>query len=110
MSFADALIRIDTFILPSQAAHVVVVAHGIFNAELVSAFLARRTRDEPVNWAHKGMTNTGWTRLEVQLPSVSIQCTDVTTHLDGVHRQKGGIGSQGYDSKQRNIRDFFAGK
>jgi hypothetical protein len=56
------------------------------------------------------MTNTGWTRLDVQLPSVSILCTDVTTHLEGVHRQKGGIGSQGFDSKQRNIRDFFSGK
>jgi hypothetical protein len=55
------------------------------------------------------MTNTGWTRLQVDLPSVRILCTNVTTHLDGVHRQKGGIGSQGYDSKQRGIRDFFSG-
>ena len=41
--------------------------------------------------------------------SVRILCTDVTTHLDGVHRQKGGIGSQGYDEKQKDLRAFFAG-
>jgi hypothetical protein len=48
------LTRIDTFILPCQAQHIVVVAHGIFNAELIAAFLARRTDNEPVTWAHKG--------------------------------------------------------
>jgi hypothetical protein len=45
------------------------------------------------------------------LPSLAVRvlCTDVTRHLDGVHRQKGGIGSQGYDEKQKDLRSFFGG-
>jgi len=34
---------------------------------------------------------------------------DVTTHLDGVKRQGGGIGSAAYDEKQQDIRAFFSG-
>jgi hypothetical protein len=40
---------------------------------------------------------------------VRILCADVTTHLDGVHRQRGGIGSQGFDEKQSDLRKFFGG-
>jgi hypothetical protein len=41
--------------------------------------------------------------------AVRILCSDVTKHLDGVHRQKGGIGSQGFDEKQKDLRAFFGG-
>lgn len=41
--------------------------------------------------------------------AVRILCSDVTKHLDGVHRQKGGIGSQGFDEKQKDLRAFFSG-
>lgn len=41
--------------------------------------------------------------------SVRILCTDVTKHLDGVYRQKGGIGRQGYDEKQQSLKAFFSG-
>lgn len=40
---------------------------------------------------------------------VSTLCTDVTTHLEGVQRQGGGIGSTGFDEKQKDIRAFFGG-
>ena len=40
---------------------------------------------------------------------VRILCADVTTHLDGVHRQRGGIGRQGFDEKQSDLRKFFGG-
>lgn len=40
---------------------------------------------------------------------VKIVCSDVTTHLDGLQRQKGGIGSAGFDEKQKDIRSFFGG-
>jgi hypothetical protein len=40
---------------------------------------------------------------------VRITATDVTTHLEGVTRQKGGVGSSGYDEKQKDIRAFFGG-
>lgn len=36
-------------------------------------------------------------------------CSDVTDHLQGVVRQKGGLGSQSYDEKQEDIRKFFGG-
>jgi hypothetical protein len=41
--------------------------------------------------------------------TVEILATDVTTHLDGVERQGGGIGSAGFDEKQQEIRAFFSG-
>ncbi|KAK4685182.1 hypothetical protein P7C73_g4975, partial [Tremellales sp. Uapishka_1] len=137
---------------PASSKHIVVVAHGIFNAEFIGALLARRKDAAPLEWGYRGMTNTGWTRLEVgykdearetaipkvitepegpvsassapassappplrsseadlQTLAVSVLCTDVTTHLDGVHRQKGGIGSQGFDEKQKDLRAFFGG-
>ncbi|KAL1407048.1 hypothetical protein Q8F55_006461 [Vanrija albida] len=111
--------------------HLVFVAHGIFNHEFIGAILARRP--EGINqWEYRGMTNTGWTRLEVgyegevpgQADSGAIQpeyfnglppfnakilVADVTSHLDQVHRQKGGIGSSAHDQKQRDIRSFFSG-
>lgn len=36
--------------------HLVVVAHGIFNAEFIGAFLARRTDSRPAEWGYKGMS------------------------------------------------------
>lgn len=36
-------------------------------------------------------------------------CWDVTSHLEGLRRQKGGIGSSSYDEKQLSIRAFFGG-
>jgi hypothetical protein len=131
-----------------------VVAHGIFNAELLGAFLARRAPgQDPIHWKSGGMTNTGWievghhdeeyfdeeeTSKEVGLskpgegtsnpsstePSggpdlkrtgdkpylkIKILNTNVTTHLDNVKRQGGGIGSTAYDSSQKGIKDFFGG-
>ncbi|OCF45152.1 hypothetical protein I317_00954 [Kwoniella heveanensis CBS 569] len=51
------------------------------------------------------------TEQEKVLPSLEVRilCTDVTKHLEGVHRQKGGIGSAGFDEKQGDIRKFFGG-
>lgn len=34
---------------------------------------------------------------------------NMTTHLNGLKRTKGGVGSSGFDSKQRGLSDFFAG-
>ncbi|ORX34765.1 histidine phosphatase superfamily [Kockovaella imperatae] len=134
---------------PPTTRHIVVVAHGIFNAEFIGGLLARRGA-QGLDWGYKGMTNTGWTRLElgyedemtnphdadlktnpdpavtpssrpaeppevdenqVQLPRLNVRIisTDVTKHLDGIHRQKGGIGSQGFDSSQKDLRAFFSG-
>ncbi|ODN76113.1 hypothetical protein L202_06045 [Cryptococcus amylolentus CBS 6039] len=135
---------------PPSDKHVAVVAHGIFNSEFLGALMARRKGNAPLEWQYRGMTNTGWTRVEVgyadesgssTTPKIStnpsepvhpssnpsaappakakdlalepltikIISTDVTSHLSGVVRQKGGIGSQGYDAKQEDIRKFFGG-
>ncbi|KAJ9121821.1 hypothetical protein QFC22_002444 [Naganishia vaughanmartiniae] len=49
-----------------DAPHIFVVAHGIFNSEFLGALLARRPPSfNNVSWRGSGMTNTGWTRLEV---------------------------------------------
>ncbi|OWZ70806.1 hypothetical protein AYX14_03780 [Cryptococcus neoformans] len=40
---------------------------------------------------------------------IKVLCSDVTDHLKGVIRQKGGLGSQSYDEKQEDIRKFFGG-
>lgn len=40
---------------------------------------------------------------------VNIVATNVTTHLEGIKRQQGGIGSAAHDDKQKDIRTFFAG-
>ena len=46
----------------------------------------------------------GQPKLDVQIGEINH-----TAHLEGVKRQKGGIGSLGHDEKQRDLRDFFAG-
>ncbi|EIW67919.1 hypothetical protein TREMEDRAFT_33028, partial [Tremella mesenterica DSM 1558] len=134
---------------PASSKHIVVVAHGIFNSEFIGALLSRRKGQGSFDWGYRGMTNTGWTKLEVgyadespdslpqhmethprtpispssepsepppahdrgELPplSVKIVCTDITTHLDNVQRPPGGLGRQGYDEKQADIRKFFSG-
>lgn len=34
---------------------------------------------------------------------------NVTTHLDGLKRTKGGVGSEQFDARQKSLRDFFSG-
>lgn len=34
---------------------------------------------------------------------------NVTTHLEGLKRTKGGVGSEQYDARQKSLRDFFSG-
>ncbi|WVQ80266.1 hypothetical protein IAT38_002371 [Cryptococcus sp. DSM 104549] len=129
--------------------HIVVVAHGIFNSEFLGALMARREAGNALEWHYRGMTNTGWTRLEAgyadetpgdhstsvstnpsgpvppsstpsaapdlskdrSLPTLNVfvECVDVSDHLSGVVRARGGLGNIGYDEKQEDIRKFFGG-
>lgn len=41
--------------------------------------------------------------------TVRILLENDTRHLDGLRRQRGGIGSQSYDEKQKDLRAFFGG-
>ncbi|CAG8292227.1 unnamed protein product [Penicillium salamii] len=38
---------------------------------------------------------------------IKVQASNYTTHLDGLRRTKGGIGSAAHDKKQKQIKDFF---
>lgn len=40
---------------------------------------------------------------------VRILLENDSRHLDGLRRQRGGIGSQSYDEKQKDLRAFFGG-
>jgi hypothetical protein len=56
----------------------------------------------PVNVAKKPATGT-------ELLTLRVTHTDVTSHLANVKRQRGGIGSGGYDDKQTSLRQYFGG-
>ncbi|CED82425.1 Phosphoglycerate mutase [Phaffia rhodozyma] len=43
--------------------HIVAVAHGIFNSELMGTLLRRRPRRQNDPWNPVGMTNTGWHKV-----------------------------------------------
>ena len=54
--------RVETFLEPilrdyrgqPPRRHCVLVAHGIFNAELIGALLSRRKGEVPTEWAYRG--------------------------------------------------------
>ena len=41
--------------------------------------------------------------------NVQLLASNIAAHLEGLTRQKGGIGSTAYDSSQKSIKDFFSG-
>ncbi|KAF8510068.1 phosphoglycerate mutase [Hysterangium stoloniferum] len=108
--------------------HLVVVSHGLCISELV-ATLVRMDADGFGQGRHYGgLANTAWTRATIAIkanffllsppPSpaepdmplvVRVTHLNQHGHLDGVTRQKGGIGSSAYDPSQKDIRDFFGG-
>lgn len=58
-----------------------------------------------------GASSMSVSREKKPLPylRVNVLTMNVSTHLDGIKRQKGGIGSSAHDDKQKDIRSFFAG-
>ena len=58
-----------------------------------------------------GVSTMSASREKKPLPylRVNVLTMNVSTHLDGIKRQKGGIGSAAHDDKQKDIRSFFAG-
>ena len=57
--------------------------------------------------AYPPVTPVSRTKLEPL--AVRILCADVAKHLDGIRRQRGGLGRQGFDEKQKDLRAFFGG-
>ncbi|KAJ3887255.1 phosphoglycerate mutase [Lentinula edodes] len=102
--------------------HVAVVSHGLFIREIVDALYRRGFGSEGLLNNHRGLSNTGWTKVIVNVKrsiiptsspsldlSVRITAINEHEHLDNLVRQKGGIGSLAHDPKQKDIRGFFAG-
>lgn len=107
----------------SDKVTVVVVAHGIILGVLLQALLGRFppppeaqvSRDGDKNGA--AWSNTGI--LQAKITSVSdgaadqshltmmVQATNLTEHLNGLKKTRGGIGSAKFDAKQRSLTAFF---
>jgi hypothetical protein len=50
----------------TDAPHIFIVAHGIFNSELLGALYTRNPPSmNPSEWGYSAMANTGWSRFEV---------------------------------------------
>jgi len=102
--------------------HVAIVSHGMFLTELIASLVALSgTKADPVKF--RGLRNTGWSRLTVQvgkhregsyrgasLPYVKVVHHNRSDHLDHLVRQKGGIGSATYDPNQKDIHTYFTPK
>jgi broad specificity phosphatase PhoE len=93
--------------LPTNDKFVVVVSHGIFLDALFSGiceFYGSR-RPPSVFWV-----NTGYVKFSVntvRIPCFKVECTNETRHLNGLLRQKGGIGSSKYNPSQKNMKHFI---
>ncbi|KAG6897645.1 hypothetical protein C0992_012624 [Termitomyces sp. T32_za158] len=111
----------------NQNMHIAFVSHGIFIAELIAS-LAAQSGSRPRPSQFRGLRNTGYTRVvvkavvrkrdflverdegdaqDVHLPVVEVTQHNLCTHLDGLVRQKGGIGRAVYDPGQKDIRSYF---
>ncbi|KAF8272219.1 histidine phosphatase superfamily [Lactarius quietus] len=103
--------------------HVAIVSHGLCISAL-TAELLKKSAKQSKETDHRGLWNTAWTRVVVdieprradqrrrrRLPFMVMRVTHVNSHshLDNIKRQKG-IGSAAYDPRQEDIRAFFAGK
>ncbi|KAF8139505.1 histidine phosphatase superfamily [Mycena galopus ATCC 62051] len=103
--------------------HVAVVSHGIFIKEALRA-LAKYDRTADLSACdYQFLRNTAWARVVLEmkafsnispsnLPLERVQLTHFNEceHLATVTRQKGGIGREAYDTRQKDIRGFFGAK
>ncbi|KAK0243969.1 phosphoglycerate mutase-like protein, partial [Armillaria nabsnona] len=105
---------------------VALISHGLFIKELIAALVARDAQGETTDLYYKGLRNTAWARMTVEVqtprrgkktglddnyPPLKVRLTDFDRkdHLKNVVRQQGGIGSSAHDPHQKDIRSFFAG-
>ncbi|KAH8925596.1 phosphoglycerate mutase-like protein [Atractiella rhizophila] len=123
---------------PDPYDHIVVVAQSVFSSVLLSLGNVGIMIRELIRALYKGQSiprevarlggllNTAWNQVEIkhlgsyvgeteegefELPLLSVQlvCQNQHTHLNGLVRQKGGIGSCAHDEKQTKLSDFFGG-
>ncbi|KAI0036441.1 histidine phosphatase superfamily, partial [Vararia minispora EC-137] len=110
-----------------KGVHVALVSHGLCISHLITQLLKRNAAEHP-GGDYRGLLNTAWSRVEVDvkaskegepmeireddLPPLSAKVTHVNehSHITDIKRQGGGIGSAAYDPKQEDIRAFFGGR
>ncbi|KAH9850118.1 phosphoglycerate mutase-like protein [Lenzites betulinus] len=134
--FERAKKAIDELVMPQvwraaregkTGVHIAVASHGLCISELVPALVFKDASGVHPGDNYRGLHNTAWTRVTIDVqgakegvpmefadgdpPKLQVRVTDVNRHehLAEVKRQKGGIGSAGYDPKQKDIRAFFGG-
>ncbi|EIW59438.1 phosphoglycerate mutase-like protein [Trametes versicolor FP-101664 SS1] len=134
--FTRAKQAIDELIMPhvwsaaregKKGIHIAIASHGLCISELVPALVMKDESGVHPGEKFRGLQNTAWTRVTVNVkgakegepldfpdndpPKLQVRVTDFNRHehLDAVKRQKGGVGSAGYDPKQQDIRAFFGG-
>ncbi|KAI0333657.1 phosphoglycerate mutase-like protein [Cubamyces sp. BRFM 1775] len=134
--FDRAKKAIDELVMPNvwraakegkKGVHIAIASHGLCISQLVVALLLKDESGVHPGDKYRGLQNTAWTRVTVdvkgakegepldfsddQPPKLQVKVTDVNRHehLADVARQKGGIGREGFDPKQRDIRAFFGG-
>ena len=84
-----------------QDSCVAIVSHGLFLSVLASAM-----RTAPGIWS-----NTGYMDIEIFANGNCItKRSNETGHLVGLKRARAGIGSEAYDTRQRNIGDYFGSR
>jgi broad specificity phosphatase PhoE len=82
--------------------HLVIVSHGLWLSCFFDLFLSRSVR---LPFAD----NTGTYTLAMEAGSTTLKvvCANDTSHLIGLKRQRGGIGSSASDKKQRTLGDMW---
>lgn len=87
--------------------HIVTVTHGLWIASFFEHFLGKTVR---LPFAD----NTGVFTLSIEgsrLPfTLHVVCANDTSHLAGIKRQRGGIGSSASDKRQRTLADIWSKK
>ncbi|KZP33702.1 phosphoglycerate mutase [Athelia psychrophila] len=110
-----------------KGGRIAVVSHGLCISELIPALL-RKDANAPPRQDFRGLMNTAWTRVTVDVPgakegepleftdadppplSVRVTHVNVHDHIDKIKRQQGGIGRTAHDPAQKDIRAFFGGE
>ncbi|KAJ7250832.1 histidine phosphatase superfamily [Mycena haematopus] len=108
--------------------HVAVVSHGVFIKEALRVLAKYDCTADLSACDYQFLRNTGWARVVVEvkvfpeaedpifsssnllLERVQLTHFNQCEHLATVTRQKGGIGREAYDGRQRDIRGFWGAK
>lgn len=102
--------------------HVVVVTHGLWIGEFCAIFLPRDERlsfmgntsilslvcDVSSATPSKERVHSTSSQASAAPPRLSILCASDASHLAGVKRQRGGIGSSASDKRQRTLQTMWS--